>query len=187
MDFYMKVQAAFTELKDAISPLDLKIKELNRDWEPKEFRFWSRALRQDVPAIQAAVAKCLHVVVRSPEHPEVAVATLQRRCHIYLSHIGGRIEEVGIKLTATLHDIGRTQSAEAQIRKRQDNKRVIEDLSKAVHEALDLLHQMLKEINPEFDSTPKRKREQTHLHAVVVVEADQTLSLPAPEGGQGDE
>src|SRR5947207_1902475 len=55
------VSAQYDALEQAIAPVDEKIADLQKDWDPRPLAFWSEVLRKSLPAIRAATTGCLNL------------------------------------------------------------------------------------------------------------------------------
>ena len=129
----------YAALEQAIGPVDEKIADLQRDWDPRPLAFWSGVLRKSIPAIRGATASCLDLFgrKRSQETPIpliMSATSMVYACDLHC--IKEKIEEAGILLTAYLCT-PESKSVETRIRERQRMMRALQQLSKVVHEAVD--------------------------------------------------
>jgi len=138
--FIANASVQYEALEHAIAPVDEKITDLQKDWEPRPLSFWSEILGKSIPAIREATASCLSLFdpKRSQETPIPIVMCarhLSYTCN--LSHIEEQIEQSGILLTAYRLNVAEGLSVEKQIRERQRLMRALLALSQVIHKAID--------------------------------------------------
>jgi hypothetical protein len=137
--FIAQVSAQYEALEQAIAPVDEKIADLQKDWDPRPLAFWSEVLRKSIPAIRSATTGCLDLFGKKRSQatpvPIIICATSPGyTCDLHC--IEEKIEEAGILLTAYLRT-PESESMETRIRARQRMMRALQQLSKVVHEAVD--------------------------------------------------
>ncbi len=138
--FMGEVLAQYEALEQAIAPIDEKVEGLQKDWEPRPLSFWSEVLQTGIAEVRQATATCLGLFDKKRSHERAVPLIICATSISYtgdLHYVKERLEEAGILLTAYLHTSARTVSVEQHIRERQRMMRALQEVSEAVHEAVD--------------------------------------------------
>jgi hypothetical protein len=178
--FMAEALTEYEALEQAIAAVDEQIEDLKQDWEPRELSFWSKILRTFLPAIRKATARCLNLFGKKRSQavpvPLIICGThIGYTCDLHCIH--DQIEEAGILLTSYLCTPLSNLSVETRDSQRQRLLRALEQLSQAVHEAVDKGRVKLKDA----------PQEQCTLLRHLSRKASYLLSLKQTGGRQVDE